>query len=374
VGAFAGLVGRAVTRGEVSASWQATGADAVIQTGPQTGNSGPGSQVTPAAASAITAVPGVRHAATVWTTPWQAPGGQPLTVLAVDPARYAALVAATPFPSFPAAEITLPAPRITRAGAGPLPVIASPAAAALLGRSPSKLTSQQPMGPLIVRVAGVVTSTPAQPGSGTPAQPGGSAYVVMPMLRLPGANGQPAPQTLLLAGAHIDQAALAAVVQKQLPVAGTTVRSVLLASLTGAPLQRGANLMMLLTLLAAAGLALSTLVMGLALGAAEREVTLARLTTMGHERPVRLVLAEAMPAVLAAVAAGVVCAVALPRLVGSKVDLSVFTGTGTPVPLRPDWTSVGLLAAAIVAIAAAALTAETAALRRRGVTGLLRAH
>jgi hypothetical protein len=184
-------------------------------------------------------------------------------------------------------------------------VLASPAAAAVLGKSATKLTAQEPMGPLSVRVGRVLASTAAQGETGTPAEPGDGAYLVMASRPLPGPDGQPAPQTLLLAG---------------------------------------------------------------------RELTLARLTTMGHDRPIRLVLTEAMPAVLAAAAAGLACALALPWLVGPALDLSVFTGTGTPVPLRPDWAALGLPAAALVVIAALALAAETRALRRRGVTGALRAH
>jgi putative ABC transport system permease protein len=365
------MVRDAVARGEVAASWQSAGADVVIHTGPQTGNAGRGSRVTAQAEKAVAAVPGVQRAATVWTTSWQAPGGQSLTVLAVDPASYAALVATTPFPRFAAATITPPA-----AGSlsGPVPVLASPAAAAVLGKSATKLTAQEPMGPLTVRVARVQASTAAQRATGTPAEPGDGAYVVMASRPLPGPDGQPAPQTLLLAGRNIDQVALSAVVSRQLPVASITSRSAILASLAGAPLQHGADLIMLLSILAAAGLGLGTLIMGLALGSADRELTLARLTTMGHDRPIRLVLTEAMPAVLAAAAAGLACALALPWLVGPALDLSVFTGTGTPVPLRPDWAALGLPAAALVVIAALALAAETRALRRRGVTGALRAH
>ena len=39
---------------------------------------------------------------------------------------------------------------------------------------------------------------------------------------------------------------------------------------------------------------------------------------------------------------GLACGLALPWLVGPALDLSVFTGTGTPVPLRPDWAALGL--------------------------------
>ena len=371
VAAFAGMVRDAVARGEVAASWQSAGADVVIHTGPQTGNAGRGSRVTAQAEKAVAAVPGVQRAATVWTTSWQAPGGQSLTVLAVDPASYAALVATTPFPRFAAATIERPA---AGSSSGPAPVLASPAAAAVLGKSATKLTAQEPMGPLTVRVARVLASTAAQGETGTPAEPGDGAYLVMASRPLPGPDGQPAPQTLLLAGRNIDQVALSAVISRQLPIASITSRSAILASLAGAPLQHGAALIMLLSILAAAGLGLGTLIMGLALGSADRELTLARLTTMGHDRPIRLVLTEAMPAVLAAAAAGLACALALPWLVGPALDLSVFTGTGTPVPLRPDWAALGLPAAALVVIAALALAAETRALRRRGVTGALRAH
>jgi hypothetical protein len=77
----------------------------------------------------------------------------------------------------------------------------------------------------------------------------------------------------------------------------------------------GAVLIVALTI-GTAAFGLFIVIPGLALGSAERELTLARLTVMGHERPVELALAETMPAVLAAVIAGAVCAVALPHLVG----------------------------------------------------------
>ena len=116
------------------------------------------------------------------------------------------------------------------------------------------------------------------------------------------------------------------------------------------------------------------MILGLALGSAERELTLARLTVMGHERPTGLLLAEAMPAVLAGVVAGAVCAVALPHVVGSSIDLSAFTGTSAPVQFEPDAFAVGLPAAAILALALVALVTQAAAMRRHGVTGALRAH
>ena len=354
---FAGMVSNGVARGEVAASWHTTGADVLI---------GPGAYSPPvssAAVQAIAAVRGVRHATPVWSTNWVTPFGQPITVVAVDPASYAAVVAGTPYPAFPAAKIGT-------APGGPLgatvPVLASPSAAAILGTGATQLTTLTAMGPLKVRVAGTLSSTPAQPGGG--------AFVVMPLQTLPGPAGQPLPTMVLVTGSAIDHAQLSAVAEKVIPDSILTFRTAVLASLASSPLQHGAGLIIALTIVTAAAFGLFIVILGLALGSAERELTLARLTVMGHEQAGRLILAEAMPAVLAAVVAGAVCAVALPHVVGSSIDLSAFTGTSAPVQFQPDVLALALPAAVIVVLALAALTAEARAMRRRGITGILRAH
>jgi hypothetical protein len=129
-----------------------------------------------------------------------------------------------------------------------------------------------------------------------------------------------------------------------------------------------------LTIAAATGFGLFILVLGLALGSADSELTLARLTVMGHEHPTGFVLAEVMPAVLAAVVAGAVCSLVQPRLIGSGLDLSGFTGATIPVQLQPDLIALALPAAFFLLIAAVTLVTQTRALRRRGVTGMLRAN
>ena len=93
---FAGMTSNGITRGEIAASWHTTGADVLIDAGPAAG------PVSTAAVQAIVGVRGVRHATAVWLTTWVTPFGQPVTVIAVDPPAYAALVADTPFPAFPA--------------------------------------------------------------------------------------------------------------------------------------------------------------------------------------------------------------------------------------------------------------------------------
>jgi putative ABC transport system permease protein len=355
---FAGMVNDGVARGEVAASWQATGADVLINAGPDS------PVVSSAAVKAIAAVRGVRQATAVWNTTWITLGGQQVTVAAVDPASYAAVVAGTPFPAFPSGKIG--AAGGTLAFGGTVPVVASPSAAAILGSAPTQLTSLYPMGPVKVRVTGTVSSTPAQPGGGT--------FVVMPLETLPGPSGQPAPNMILVTGTSIDDRQLTAVASQVLPGNATTFRTAVLASLASSPLQHGAALIVVLTIAAAAAFGLFIVILGLALGSAERELTMARLTVMGHQRPTGLALAETMPAVLAAVIAGAVCAVALPHLIGSSIDLSAFTGTSAPVEFAPDALALGLPAAAIVGLALAALTAQGRTRRRRGITGMLRAQ
>ena len=308
---FAGMVNDGIGRGEAAAAWQSTGADAVIEAGPRSGPVGS------AVMREIAAVPGVRQATAIWATSWQTSGGQPVTVLAVDPAGYAALTAGTPFPSFPADRLGRGAGGAGAVG-GPVPVLASPSAAAALGRAAVQLFSVAPMGPFTVRVAGTLSATPALPGGG--------AFAVMALRTLPGPDGRPAPNLVLVNGPGIDQARLSAVVSRAIPGGTITFRSAVLASLTGSPLPHGGAVIITLSIAAAAAFGLFIVLLGLALGSEQRELTLARLTVMGHERDTRLVMAEGMPAVLAAVAAGAVCAVVLPRLIGSSIDLSAFTG------------------------------------------------
>jgi putative ABC transport system permease protein len=357
---FAGMISQGIARGETTASWHVAGADVMIQAGP---GSGP---VSPAAVTAIGAVRGVRHATEVWNTNWFTSFGQPISVSAVDPASYAAVVAGTPFPPFPVGRIGAAAPSRVLPPGTVVPVLASPSAAAILGTRPIQLDTLSATEPLTVRVVGTVSETPAQLAGGP--------FVIMPLLRLPGPAGAPAPNLILATGSAIDHAQLTAVADRVIPGSVITFRTGVLASLASSPLQHGAGLLITFTIATAAALGLFVVILALALGSAERGITLARLTVMGHERTAGLVMAEAMPALLTAIAAGVACAIALPLVIGSAIDLSAFTGTSIPVRLQPDALALALPAVIIGVLALAALAAEARSLRRRDVSGMLRAH
>ncbi|HMD95549.1 MAG TPA: hypothetical protein VKG80_23190 [Trebonia sp.] len=358
VAAFAGMVRDAVTSGEAAASWQAAGTDVTIAASGQYSSE---AAISPAALRAAAAVPGVTHAAAVLEADWVPPGGQPIVGLAVDPASYPALVASTP--TFPQVHTGLIAP----AAGAPQPVLASPQAAAELGRGVSTLSSQEAVHPIRVRVAGILSETPALPGGG--------AFILMPLASIHALNGPTPVNVLLLNGAGIDRARLSAVVRDMIPGGLTSFRSDILNGLTGAPLQHGANAAFALALAAAAVLGLAVMLLELALGAAEREATLARLATMGlgEGQRTRVVALEVLPAVVAAAVAAWACAMVLPRVVAPAIDLSAFTGSPAVVPLAPDVASVALPLAGLAVVAIVSLAIEIRSGRRRRVAASLRA-
>jgi putative ABC transport system permease protein len=355
VAAFAGMVRDAVTRGEVTASWQAAGADATVNlSGPLTG----GEIITPSVVRAVAAVPGVTHAVAALLDTWTTPNYQQITGIAVDPASYAALVSDTQ--TFPQVSAALLAAGTVQS------VLASPQAAADFSHGGGTLTTTNGIAPLNVRVAGVLAGTPAAPGT--------TAFVVIPVAAIHGQVG-PAPlNELLLTGASIDSARLNTVVQKLLPGAVVNYRSDILNSLSEAPLQHGTFVLFELSLAAAALLGLAVMLLELALGAAERESTLARLAAMGlgEGQRARVVVLEVLPAVLAAAVAAGACAYVLPRVVAPAIDLSVFTGSGVSVALAPDLASFALPLGGLVVAAFLALGVEIRTDRRHGVAGSLR--
>jgi putative ABC transport system permease protein len=356
VTAFAGMVRDAVINGEVAASWQTVGADATVAPS----NAARGFTILPAAARAVAAVPGVTHSAGVMNESWTTPAGSQVSVLAVDPGSYAKLVARSlGFPQLPAGLLAAPGD----AGAAQ-PVLVSPQAAADLGSGAVTLSTRQAsLRPVRVRVAGVISSTPALPAGG--------AFVIMPLAAIKSTITPPAPtpvNELLLTGGSIDQAQLTAVVRHALPDAVVTFRSRVLAALNGGPLQHGAFMLFSLAVVVAAILGLAVMLLELALGAPEREMTLARLATMGLGEGQRawVVALEVLPAVIAAAVAAWACALALPQVLAPDIDLSVFTGSSVTVKLAADVASFAVPLAGLAGLAAVALGIEIRSGRRRG--------
>jgi putative ABC transport system permease protein len=192
---------------------------------------------------------------------------------------------------------------------------------------------------------------------------------------------------VLLTGPGIDRARLAAVMKDDLPPGGGAIfRSDVLAGLAGAPLQHGAFTLLTISVGLAAILGIAVMFLELALGAADREATLARLATMGlgERQRARVVAVEVLPAVIAAALAAWACALVLPGVVSPAIDLSVFTSTPVSVPLAPgvsfsataplvpDVASLALPLAGLIVLAGIGLAIEIRSGRRRRVTAALR--
>jgi putative ABC transport system permease protein len=243
-----------------------------------------------------------------------------------------------------------------------VPVRVTPSAAPLLREAGVVLS----FGSATVRVreAGLISRTPAMAESGP--------FIVIPQWA---AGPDPLPPTMLfLAGPQLDRKALARTVQRTAPDAAITSRSAVLAGLRTAPLPSAGYVTFAEGAAAAAGFSVLILLLSLVLGARARELTLARLSTMGLSRRQarQLVIVETLPSVLAAMAGGVACTLALAPLVGPELDLSVFTGYGLSVPVRADLGSLAIVAAALVVLTLVTLAAQGAAAGRRGLGTALR--
>lgn len=364
VATFAGMLQAAVTTGDVNASWQTAGADVKVMATSETVTTEMATfALSPAAVRELTAVPGVTHAAKVLQAAWSTPDGGQVIGLAVDPAEYATLVANTS--TFPAVAARLLAPAAEGAA---LPVLASPEAAALLSGTSTTLTTQAAVKPIQVRVAGLISATPALTSGG--------AFVIMPLSALRGI-GNPAVvpvNELLLTGTNIDSARLATVRHDMVDGGVATLRSEILNGLTGAPLQHGAFVLFELSIAAAAAFGIAVMLFELALGAGERDTTLARLATMGlgERQRARVVALEVLPALLAAAVAAAACALALPWVARPAINLSVFTGSLAGVALTPDIVSFALPLGALAVVTLAALYAQIRSGRRRDVATIMR--
>ncbi len=363
--AFAGMARSAVARADVAASWQVAGADAVVTAPPV----GPG--ITPAAQRQITAVPGVRRWAAVAVAQGTSGQGLQLPVVIVEPGQYAALAATTPGPAFPAAALTRAA---TSAGtssastssasassASSVPALISPAARVILGpRSGLYVAGRQ----LRIRVAGTVSAI-----AGGPA---GTQFAVLPRWAI-GAKA-PAPTVLVLTGPRLDQAALVRAARRAVPGAQVTLRSRVQAAIAGAPLPHGGFVTFAQGAAAAAGFSLLVVLLTLVLGARSRELTLARLATMGlaADQSRRIVAVETLPAILAAAVGGTACALLLVPLAGPAVNLAAFTGIPVTVPLRADPVAIVATAVALLLLGGLTLTISSRLARSRGAAQALR--
>jgi putative ABC transport system permease protein len=355
--AFPDMISTSVTRSQVAASWQQVGADAIIQVPP-------GQVITPAVQGQIYSVPGVISTATAAVDAGSLPAsGYELSVVFVDPARYAAVIDQAPGPRFPLAALSGNAGRGHGAGVPSLvPAVATAAGAQLVGTAPADLLVGTST--ITIRLTGRI--------GGVPGVAADDAVVVVPV----GAFGPalPGPDLMLVAGPGLDAARLSAAVRRALPGGTVTLRATALAALITAPVPQAAQTALTQGMATAAGFGILVLLLSLLLTARTREMTLARLATMGLRRwQAQLLLAtETLPPVVAAAVGGVACAWLLVPLVGPSLNLAAFSGTGSAIVVTPALFLLVAFAAGLVLAALLILAVQAVITYHRGSARALR--
>ncbi len=345
--AFAGMVHGSVLRGEVAASWQSVGADAVV-TDP--------AGLDPAAQRAIGSVPGAQHIAALTISSAVFPGGSTsFGVVGVNPGQYDAFLASIPGSAVPATALA------GRVG-GAFPALATPGLAPRLRRAGATVDVADQ--PVRVRLTGQISAAAALSALS------GGQYVVLPRAVLP-ANAGP-PVVMLILGSRLNDRDLSRVLAHVARGASVTFRAPMLAALEDAPLQHGAYVGFTVGSVVAAALSVLVLLLALVIGGRSRRLTIARMNTMGLTvgQGRRLVVLEVVPQVLAAMVGGAAAAALLAPLVGPSLDLSVFTGTAASVPVRIEPAFLGAAALALAVLALVTLIVQTAVANRTVASAL----
>jgi len=363
--AFPDMVSTSVTRSQVAESWQQVGADAVIQA---PANSG----IPAGLQSQISSLPGVVSTAAAEVDPASLAAGTELSVMFVDPAQYAAVISEAPGPRFPLAALSgavLSGNGVIGEAGAVIPAVATAAAAQLVGTAPTSINVDGNVGgnAMTIRLAGRtgIPAVPSAPGMGT------GIVVLVPAQAL----GNPlAPNVLLVAGPGLDTARLSADVSRALPGATVTFRAAALAALATSPVPQAAQTALTQGIAAAAGFGALVLLLSLLLTAWTRDMTLARLATMGLRRwQAQLLQAtETLPPVVAAAIGGVACAWLLVPLVGSSLNLAAFAGTGSATAVTLAVVPLVGSAAGLVLAALLVLAVQAVITYHRGSTRALR--
>ncbi len=353
--AFGWMMDRSATAGQVTTSWQQSGADAtvttirnnVISTGDQ---------------AAFAKVPGVRHTALVYTTAAttefaptlfptsdQGPGaGQGFNtgLLVVNPGQYAAVAAGTPWPQFPASALS------RRSGRVPI-LISTAAAPQDRGRAFTGADQVLQLDgiDMPVVIAGTISATPAFPVGGS--------YVVMPQWavgQFPSISGM---ATLLAIGPSLSAARLTAVARRHVPGGLVVIRSQVLHALRTSVIEYAIRLFTI-SIWASAGLSVVALMFGLAATASSRKRLRSRMTAMGmsSRQAGALALTDTIPLLVVAILGMAASGAALVLISRNVVNLAPLTGSGGVVGVTLTLPALLVPAAAVIVLALGAVALE----------------
>ena len=325
-------LGATVRAGQVDASWSAVGADVTVTTDPDPQLTG--------TADRLAARPGVELAVPARVEDGvqllAATGGDRATVLVVDPAAFARLLASTPLPD---------APDLSRLGDGPQALVSADLPLRASGTTLLWHGEQVPF-----RAVGRVPAL--APDDGT--------TVVLSTGSVPADLA--APDTVWVVG---DGAAEAVAAAPELTGADVVDRADRLSAERAAPLTTGLVALVGGSAVVLVALAVLVVVLAAQAGGPDRRRTLATVRTLGLSgRQVRRVSAgELLPGVLLGTVGGGALGMLVAWLVRAPLELQRVTGqTTAPALVVPWWTPAVVLP---LLLAVAGVVALESSLRRR---------
>jgi putative ABC transport system permease protein len=346
--AFGWMMDHSATEGQVTSSWQQSGADAIVTAA---GNN----VITGGGQAAFDKVPGVTHTALVYTTtatsefaPTLFPAGNQgvgagqsfnTGLLVTSPRQYAAMAASTPWPRFPASALS--------ERSGPVPILISATASADAGgrgfTGAHQVLELDGIDMQVV-VAGKIAQTPAFPGAGN--------YVVLPQWavgRFPSIAGM---TTLLATGPSLSATRLTAVADAYVPGGQVVIRSQILHALRTSATQYAIQLFTL-SIWASAGLSIVALIFGLAATASSRNQLRTRMSALGMStrQSGALALTDTIPLLVVAILGTAAAAATLVVISRNIVNLAPLTGSGSPVGVTLTVPALLAPAAAVVVLA-----------------------
>ncbi|HEX5501551.1 MAG TPA: FtsX-like permease family protein [Thermomicrobiales bacterium] len=360
--AFAATIQGSITRAQSDDAWRQVGADYRLDLPI-------GAPPAPPALdfAGVAGVGAVARSATI-------PADQNVPILALDLAAYARVAAGTPAdPRLAPSALAPPTPANLGEKGNPIPAIVS--ASWPLPGAPG------PGAAFDLTIGGTdVNFVAREVRDRFPGLPAGSPFVVASLDALQAAGqverGAAVTTYYLRAPAHLD-GPIGAAARARGADGTVTSRRAVFDRARGAPLVAGVTTgfrwSLALTALLAA-LAVAAVAEGVARARARERAAL-RLLGLGERQALALAVLELLPPLAVAGVAGGALGVALGRLLGPAIDLTVFlhaTAPGLPVALRPDWATVALLAGAVGGVALVAALLVGALVGRISPNQLLR--
>jgi putative ABC transport system permease protein len=356
---FMSVVLASVDRAQRTASWVAAGADVRLETAGSRTELPPPADVAAIPGVSATAVGYVDHAA-------RAPSGtdvRTITLLAVDAAAYAGLVAGSPV------EPRWPQPFLEPPADGPVPAILGSRLTGgelALGRADTfQITAAgRPVEMQVAEVRselnGLVTD---------------SSFVVVPYSWLEHAVGREIAPTLMWIGALPEAAApLSELSGPGDDTVRLTSRYEQYAALRDEPLVGAVGAGFALVLAVSLAYAVLTIMGAVFLSAGRRTRDVAILRTLGlnARQATRLTMIEHAPPILVALPVGVALGIGVAFAVAPALGLGALSGSSGAIPLVVDWVSLAALSAALSAVALLAVVVGTVLSRRVAIINALR--